>query len=97
MAGENWAMWLNITNFALGIVTLVALLLVFFAVGWDLLVRQVKHVSTRVDLRNVDADLRALLEGSHSFAIPELGLTMADGGEKIEQPKTEIKNRKPQE
>src|SRR5947209_20335580 len=36
MAGENWTMWLNITNFALGIVTLLALLLVFLAVGWDL-------------------------------------------------------------
>ena len=41
MAGENWTFWLNMTNFALGIITLLALLVVFGAVGWDLLVRKV--------------------------------------------------------
>jgi|SRR5579862_2817226 len=97
MAGENWTMWLNITNFGLGIVTLVALLVVFFAVGWDLLVRKVGTASARVDLRNIDADLRALLQGSHSMAVPELGLTMADGGERIEPSKSETSNKKSQE
>lgn len=97
MAGENWTMWLNITNFGLGIVTLVALLVVFFAVGWDLLVRKVGTASARVDLRNIDADLRALLQGSHSLAVPELGLTMADGGERIEPFKSETSNKKSQE
>src|ERR1051326_8688933 len=57
MAGENWTMWLNITNFALGMITLIALLVVFFAVGWDLLVRKVGR-APQVDLSNVDADLR---------------------------------------
>jgi hypothetical protein len=83
MAGENWTMWLNITNFALGIVTLVALLVVFSAVGWDLLVRKAGR-APQVDLRNVDADLKALLQGSHSLSVPGLGLTMADGGERVE-------------
>lgn len=88
MAGENWTMWLNITNFALGIVTLLALLLVFFAVGWDLLVRKAAKRAP-VDFSNIDADLRALLHGSsHSLSVPELGLTMADGGEKIEPSKS---------
>lgn len=82
MAGENWTMWLNITNFGLGMVTLVALLVVFFAVGWDLLVCKVSRPE-RVDLRHIDADLRAMLEGSHSLSIPGLGLTMADGGKPI--------------
>ena len=83
MAGENWTMWLNITNFALGIVTLIALLVVFFAVGWDLLVRKTGR-APEVDLRHVDADLKALLQGgSHTFSVPELGLTMADGGERL--------------
>jgi hypothetical protein len=87
MAGENWTMWLNITNFALGIVTLIALLVVFFAVGWDLLVRKVGKAQT-VNLNNIDADLKALLQGgSHSFSVPEFGLTMADGGERIEASK----------
>lgn len=88
MAGENWTMWLNITNFALGIVTLVALLLVFFAVGWDLLVRKVR--APKADWSTVDSELRALLHGgSHSLSVPELGLTMADGGERIEPDKSE--------
>ena len=87
MAGENWTMWLNITNFALGIVTLIALLVVFFAVGWDLLVRKVGK-APEVNLNNIDADLKALLQGgSHSFSVPEFGLTMADGGERIEASK----------
>jgi hypothetical protein len=87
MAGEDWTMWLNITNFALGLVTLIALLVVFFAVGWDLLVRKVGK-APEVNLNNIDADLKALLQGgSHSFSVPEFGLTMADGGERIEASK----------
>ena len=96
MAGENWTMWLNITNFALGIVTLIALLVVFFAVGWDLLVRKVGK-AREVNLNNIDADLKALLQGgSHSFSVPEFGLTMADGGERIEASKDKT-SEKPQE
>ena len=41
MAGENWTMWLNITNFALGIVTLIASAGCVLRGGWDLLVRKV--------------------------------------------------------
>ena len=96
MAGENWTMWLNITNFALGLVTLIALLVVFFAVGWDLLVRKVGK-AREVNLNNIDADLKALLQGgSHSFSVPEFGLTMADGGERIEASKHKT-SKKPQE
>lgn len=93
MAGEDWTMWLNITNFALGLVTLIALLVVFFAVGWDLLVRKVGKAPT-VNLNNIDADLKALLQGgSHSFSVPEFGLTMADGGERIEASKDKISKK----
>lgn len=95
MAGENWTLWLNITNFALGLVTLVALLVVSLSVGWDLMTRKAK--SPAVDLRNIDADLKALLHGSHSFTVPEFGLTMADGGEKVEPSKSETTNKKSQE
>jgi len=96
MAGEDWTMWLNITNFALGLVTLIALLVVFFAVGWDLLVRKVGK-AREVNLNNIDADLKALLQGgSHSFSVPEFGLTMADGGERIEASKDNT-SKKPQE
>lgn len=90
MAGENWTFWLNMTNFALGIVTLLALLVVFGAVGWDLMVRKVHAVHERrsVDFGGIDDELRAMLHGSHSLYEPELGLTMADGGERIEPSKS---------
>jgi hypothetical protein len=93
MAAENWTMWLNIANVALGIVTLIALLLVFVAVGWDLLVRKVR--APRPDWSTVDADLRSLLHtGSHSLSVPELGLTMADGGERTDGSSTKTSEKK---
>ena len=94
MAGENWTMWLNITNFALGLVTLVALLVVFLAVGWDLMASKVKHARAGIDLRNIDAELQAMLHGSHSLSVPGLGLTMADGGEKIEPAEPKVTDEK---
>jgi hypothetical protein len=95
MAGENWTMWLNITNFALGLVTLVALLVVFFAVGWDLVISKVH--APKPDWSSVDSELRALLHGgSHSLSVPELGLTMADGGERIEPSKSDNHEQKKQ-
>ena len=36
MAGENWTFWLNMTTFALGMVTVLALVVVFSVVCWDL-------------------------------------------------------------
>ena len=57
--------------------------MVFFAVAWDLLVRKLGRVPS-VDLNNIDAELQALLHGgSHSLSVPGLGLTMADGGERM--------------
>lgn len=98
MAGENWTMWLNLTNYALGLVTLIALLVVFFAVGWDVLAARLSHAKSVVDLRNLDAELQTLLHGgSHSLSVPELGLTMADGGERIEPSATEDSTKKSQE
>lgn len=99
MAGENWTFWLNMTNFALGMITVLALVVVFGAVGWDLLVRKVHHGRElgSTDLNRFDEDLRAMLQGSHSLSVPGLGLTMADGGERVEPSRSEDpvrKNRK---
>lgn len=94
MAGENWTFWLNMTNFALGMVTVLALVVVFTSVGWDLLVRKVHAPRPHgLDLSTLDGELRAMLQGSHSMFEPGLGLTMADGGEKIEpEPKSSNEN-----
>jgi|SRR5580692_9831236 hypothetical protein len=96
MAGENWTFWLNMTNFALGMVTVVALAVVFSAVCWDLLVRKVHAPRTNraLDLNTLDSELRAMLQGSHSMYEPGLGLTMADGGEKIEPAEPKVTDEK---
>lgn len=97
MAGDNWTMWLNITNFSLGIVTLIALLVVFFAVAWDVVVRKIGRVPS-VDLNNIDEELQTLLHGgAHSLSVPGLGLTMADGGERIDPPQSGSPDKKSRE
>lgn len=72
--------WLNVTNAGLGIVTLAALLTVVGAVTGDLLHR-VRHGTES----SVSAD-------PHTYHLPDLGTTMADGGEKVaEEPEPEKK------
>lgn len=92
MAGGNWTFWLNMTNFALGIVTLLAVVVVAGAVSWDLFFMWLQKVRTgdAVDIRGVNmqrlmAEVRAGWGAdAHSLSVPGLGLTMADGGEKID-------------
>ena len=65
--------WLNFTNIALGLVTLVCVLVVAGGVARELLHRW---------------EQRALARGDdHAFATPGLGVTMADGGEPLEKDK----------
>ena len=64
--------WLNVTNIALGVVTVVC----FAAVAG-------------VVFREIVARLRAravvmVEKDDHAFVMPELGLTMADGGERLD-------------
>lgn len=92
MAGENWTFWFNMTNFALGMITILAVVVVFFAVGWDLFALWLRkgRQSDSVDVRNVNMDritadlLSQWRTEPHSLTVPGLGLTMADGGEKVE-------------
>ncbi len=46
MSGDNWTFWLNVANFALGSVTFLALLVVFVAVGWDLLAGKLRRAGS---------------------------------------------------
>ncbi len=66
------AYWLNVTNIGLGLVTLICLVAL---------------------VRGVFLDLRGRIRGKtafgtsgddHAFFEPELGITMADGGERME-------------
>jgi hypothetical protein len=67
-------MWLVITNFAMGAVVLVCCLLLGGAIVRELLAR-VRNPATHPSLAD-----------DHAFQLPELGLTMADGGEREDTP-----------
>ena len=84
MAGENWEIWLSLTNIALGLIVLFALLLVVGSVGWDVYARRAHWKRA---MKNVDGELEAMFhQGSERQSYSELGLTMQDGGERIEPP-----------
>lgn len=64
-------LWLNVTNIALGVVTLICLLVIGRAVLQELVSRRSRKVAAEGD--------------SHALAVDGLGLTMADGGERIDK------------
>ena len=67
--------WLNFTNIALGLVTLACVLAIAAGVARELLVRWERRA--------------ALGEDDHAFATPGLGVTMADGGKRLDEAKPE--------
>lgn len=81
MSNYDWVFWLNLTNIALGVVVVLAVLVVAYGVVWELVIRHRKHSG----LHDVDQEMQTMLhdEFSHSLPVPELGLTMADGGERV--------------
>lgn len=60
--------WLNLTNIALGLVTLVCVIVVGRVVYSEIVMIRKR---------------KSLAEDDHTFLIPELGFTMADGGESV--------------
>jgi hypothetical protein len=71
--------WLTITNVALGLLTFAAIAAVAWGIWMDVRSRAALKAPVRQPRR----------EDDHTFAIGELGLTMADGGVKenrIERP-----------
>ena len=65
--------WLDFTNIALGLVTLACLVAIVAGV-----------VHEMGDRRRKRAVRKAALDDDHAFATPGLGLTMADGGERLD-------------
>lgn len=93
MDGDNWTFWLNMMNLALGIVTMLALVVVFGAVVWELVARWVRKAR---EMHRIEAEQGAMLHsGSHSTSVPGLGRTMADGGERIEPSESQGPEEKP--
>src|SRR5512140_1307053 len=66
-------MWLNITNIALGVMTLLCVAVV----GWGVFSELLDRVKAKAALLSEPDD--------HSFALHDLGLTMADGGKKVDE------------
>jgi hypothetical protein len=77
MPKYDWVFWLNVTNIALGAVVILAVVLVVSAVVWEIVIRHKKS-----------GDLASAVEGPEDLLpdgrlVPGLGITMADGGERI--------------
>lgn len=71
--GDPKTFWLTITNIGLGVVTLAALLAIGWGVVWELVARKRQRAHS------------AALADDHAFRVPGLGITMADGGEKLDE------------
>lgn len=73
-------MWLTVTNIALGIVTVICIA----AVGYVAVKEYYVRVAEKIKVHSLLDD--------HSFALGDLGITMADGGERIDEQKTGKRN-----
>jgi len=75
--------WLNLMNIGLGVVVLMCCAAVAFGVVQELAARRKRHAS----LSKLDREVSELLltYDGHAFDVPHLGLTMADGGERLEK------------
>ena len=67
----NEVFWLNVTNLVLGLATLICLVVIGYAVLRDIRERVRAHAT---ESEKVD---------DHAFVIDGLGVTMADGGERL--------------
>jgi hypothetical protein len=74
--------WLTFTNAALGIVVLICCVAVAIGVVQEIAAKR-KKVSAMSKLDREVNDLVNSYQGGHTFHLPELGMTMADGGEPI--------------
>ena len=72
--------WLDVTNVALGIVMLICCGVLAVAVGKQLLMMYSKASARATD--------------DHAFNLPELGMTMADGGERCDAAPKDDRKRK---
>ena len=79
MPKDDWVFWLNLTNIALGLVVVVAVLVTAYGLVWEIMSRLKKRES----LAKLDEKLTEMVHGefAHGLPVQGLGMTMADGGE----------------
>ena len=75
-------LWLTITNAALGVVVLICCGAVAIGVFQEIAAKRKKATAMSHIDREV-SDLVASFRDSHTFNLPALGVTMADGGEQL--------------
>jgi hypothetical protein len=75
--------WLTVMNVALGVIVVVCCAVVAFGVAQEVVARRRKRAAAAGIDREVSNMLAAY--DSHAFHSPELGLTMADGGEPLKK------------
>ncbi len=92
MPNDNWVFWLNLTNIALGLVVVLAVLVTAYGVVWEVMNKFRKHRSAA----NLDAELKGMMQGefAHGLPVPGLGMTMADGGEPTKPSPEQAKEKK---
>ena len=75
--------WLTVTNAVLGLVVLVCCVAVAVGVVQELAARRKRAAAAS----QLDREVAGLVSayGSHAFQVPGLGVTMADGGEKLDE------------
>jgi hypothetical protein len=74
--------WLTFTNAALGILVLLCCGAVAYGILQELVARRKKAAAMSQIDREV-SDLVASYRDGHTFQLPNLGITMADGGEEL--------------
>ena len=75
-------LWLTITNIVLGVVVLICCGAVAIGVFQEIAAKRKKATAMSQLDREVN-DLVASFQGGHTFHLPSLGVTMADGGEEL--------------
>jgi len=81
MNEPDWTYWLQMMNLAMAAVVVGAGITIFIAIAGALRERRLRHAG---EAQGVDEEMVVMLrEQSHRIHVPELGLTMADGGEEL--------------
>jgi hypothetical protein len=71
--------WLTITNIVLGIIVAISLIVMMGGIAHEIVSRVRRRRRYEAE---IERDMRELAD-THAFHVPGVGVTMADGGEKL--------------